>query len=57
MAHLQNKIKNILCLNICKKNNNDKLKIFKNILKKVYDLNNFNYYDYDEIIDFDSYDI
>ena len=57
MAHLKNKIKNILCLNICKKNNNDKLKIFKNILKKVYDLNNFNYYDYDEIIDFDSYDI
>ena len=44
-------------LNICKKNNKDKNKIFKNILKKVYDLNNFNYYYYDEIIAFDNYDI
>ena len=40
-----------------KRNNNDKMKIFKDILKKVYDLNNFNYFDYDEIIAFDNYDI
>jgi len=44
-------------LNICKKNNKDKLEIFKKILKNVYILNNFNFYEQDEILAFDNYDI
>ena len=44
-------------LNISKLTNEDKLKIFRNILKNVYNLNNYDFYDLDEISSFDNYDI
>ena len=44
-------------LNISKLTNEDKLKIFRNILKNVYNLNNYDFYDFDEISSFDNYDI
>ena len=43
-------------LNICKRNNSEKLDLFKNILKGVYDLNGFDFYDESELIDFNNYD-
>ena len=42
--------------NICKRNNSEKLDLFKNILKSVYDLNRFDFYDESELIDFNNYD-
>ena len=40
----------------CKKNDKDKLKIFANILKAVYDLHSFDLYSYEELISFENYD-
>ena len=42
--------------NICKRNNSEKLDLFKNILKSVYDLNGFDFYDESKLIDFKNYD-
>ena len=45
-----------LHLNIAKQSNSEKLYTFRNILRYVYDLNEFYFYN-DEILSFDNYDI
>ena len=44
-------------LNICKKSDIEKLNIFKNLLRIVFELNNYEFFDESEIISFDNYDI
>lgn len=43
-------------LNICKKKDDEKLKIFENILKEIFELHDYEFYDVEEIIAFDNYD-
>lgn len=45
-----------LRINIMKKADEEKLSLFKDILKNVYGLNEFNFYEEDEILDFNNYD-
>ena len=47
---------NLKQVNICKKNNIDKLKIFERILEAVYDILSYDFYSYEELISFDNYD-
>ena len=44
-------------LNICKKNDNDKIKLLENILKEIYELHGYDFYEVDDIIAFDNYDV
>ena len=44
-------------LNICKKSDWEKLNIFKSLLRIVFDLNNYEFFDESEILPFDNYDI
>ena len=44
-------------LNICKKSDVDKLTIFKNLLRIAFNLNNYDFFDEDEILPFTNYDI
>lgn len=44
-------------LNINKKSIKEKMKIFEDILKFVYDLTNYEFYDEEELLDFQNYDI
>ena len=44
-------------LNICKKNDNEKIKLFENILKESYELHGYDFYEVDDIIAFDNYDV
>ena len=43
-------------MNINKKTENEKLSLFKDILKNVYELNEYNFYEEDELTDFNNYD-
>lgn len=43
-------------INIHKKNDNEKMNIFEKILKYVFDLNQYDFYDEEEIIAYDNYD-
>ena len=43
-------------LNIIKRSNDEKLNIFKDILKIVYELHEYDFYSIDELIAFDNYD-
>jgi hypothetical protein len=44
-------------LNICKKSDGEKLNIFKSLLRIVFDLNNYEFFDESEILSFDNYHI
>ena len=44
-------------LNICKRSDIEKLDIFKNLLRIVFYLNNYEFFDESEILSFDNYDI
>ena len=44
-------------MNICKKSDGEKLNIFKSLLRIVFDLNNYEFFDESEILPFDNYDI
>ena len=46
----------IFRLNIIKRSNDEKLNIFKDILKIVYELHEYDFYSIDELIAFDNYD-
>ena len=43
-------------LNICHKNDEEKIEIFCKILKENHDLHNYDFYDEDELLDNDNYD-